>query len=402
MKQCPKCQANVSDSAKFCIKCGFNIKKYEEENSEKSVFCPECGTSFSGGDFCPECGYCVKNEVFDNNNGELFDLLTKWEKYNQELEALKEKDLAPFFYEKMLDGSIKITGLKSPDVLNITVPEGVSEIGEGAFEGCNALVITLNDDLLKIGKRAFANSKSLFNINFPESLMVIGDEAFMGCSELDAELPESVRKVGENVFEGTLGESKKSFLKDYTVGNIVTFGSYYYENENSKAPIEWRVLKREGNRALLASVNALDCKPYLGTTWCNSQLRGWLNGEFFDTAFSKKEQERIISVDNINSLERNTEDKIFLPLILDLTYDPSLYEPYIRDQSTTPYAKTKGFVDKETGGFYCWLRSRASKDGDDKANYFTTFRDHTIRVDRDYLYKTQVVFVRPLTWISLG
>ena len=49
MKNCPKCQVSVSDTAKFCVKCGFNIKKFEEENAARECFCPECGTKFSGG-----------------------------------------------------------------------------------------------------------------------------------------------------------------------------------------------------------------------------------------------------------------------------------------------------------------------------------------------------------------
>ena len=71
MKQCPQCQANVSDTAKFCVKCGFNIKKHEEEMA-KEYFCPECGSkkpeakpvngwkcacgNVAQGNFCPECG----------------------------------------------------------------------------------------------------------------------------------------------------------------------------------------------------------------------------------------------------------------------------------------------------------------------------------------------------------
>ena len=58
MKQCPKCNASIIDTAKFCPKCGVNIKKYEEEHA-KNRFCPECGTPVADGDFCIECGYRV-------------------------------------------------------------------------------------------------------------------------------------------------------------------------------------------------------------------------------------------------------------------------------------------------------------------------------------------------------
>ena len=56
MKQCPNCQANNSDTAKFCDECGFNFKKYEEEQAKKNSLCPLCGAETTGKKFCPECG----------------------------------------------------------------------------------------------------------------------------------------------------------------------------------------------------------------------------------------------------------------------------------------------------------------------------------------------------------
>ena len=72
MKICPSCNATVGDDARFCVKCGFNIKKHEEENN--AIFCPSCGTKFSGGVFCPQCGYNVSKDLAAaNNNTDSFD-----------------------------------------------------------------------------------------------------------------------------------------------------------------------------------------------------------------------------------------------------------------------------------------------------------------------------------------
>ena len=30
---CPKCNAEIKETAKFCTKCGVNLKKFEEQNS---------------------------------------------------------------------------------------------------------------------------------------------------------------------------------------------------------------------------------------------------------------------------------------------------------------------------------------------------------------------------------
>lgn len=68
MKICPECQAKIIDNSKFCVKCGFNIKKFEEENATSEYFCPDCGTKFSGGYFCPECGYNIRLDIVNNES----------------------------------------------------------------------------------------------------------------------------------------------------------------------------------------------------------------------------------------------------------------------------------------------------------------------------------------------
>ena len=62
-KYCPKCNSEVSETAKFCRKCGCNLKENQSENV--TTFCPECGTKCDANDlFCPECGTSLKEETF--------------------------------------------------------------------------------------------------------------------------------------------------------------------------------------------------------------------------------------------------------------------------------------------------------------------------------------------------
>ena len=62
MKLCPNCQVSISDTAKFCNRCGFNVRKYEIENSK--LFCENCGTKIPiDSAFCPECGIAVEEAV---------------------------------------------------------------------------------------------------------------------------------------------------------------------------------------------------------------------------------------------------------------------------------------------------------------------------------------------------
>ena len=114
----------------------------------------------------------------------------------------------------------------------------------------------------------------------------------------------------------------------FTVGNYVTFGEYPQTTAGEDmTPIEWLVLARDGNKALLISRYGLDAQPYntdhTSVTWETCTLRTWLNVTFYNKAFSSDEQAAILttSVDNgknqgyskwSTSGGNNTEDKVFL------------------------------------------------------------------------------------------
>lgn len=115
-------------------------------------------------------------------------------------------------------------------------------------------------------------------------------------------------------------------LKDLQVGDTVLFGKYEQDNNKSNGSerIQWVVLKRDGNKALVISRYALDCKPYNTTeekvTWETCTLRSWLNSTFVNAAFSDAEKSLIPTV--TVSADRNpdedtdpgkaTKDKVFL------------------------------------------------------------------------------------------
>jgi len=96
------------------------------------------------------------------------------------------------------------------------------------------------------------------------------------------------------------------------VGDIIEFGG-----------IEWRVLDRQGRRALIISEYILENRPYHSrlesVTWQDSSLRRYLNDEFYNS-FTSQEQKRIAETRVINNDNpwhgtnggRDTVDKIFL------------------------------------------------------------------------------------------
>ena len=114
----------------------------------------------------------------------------------------------------------------------------------------------------------------------------------------------------------------------FTVGNYVTFGEYPQTAAGEDmTPIEWLILARYGNKALLISRYGLDAQPYntdfTDVTWETCTLRTWLNGTFYNKAFSSAEQAAILTTDVDNSKNqcysgwstnggKNTQDKVFL------------------------------------------------------------------------------------------
>lgn len=170
-------------------------------------------------------------------------------------------------------------------------------------------------------------------------------------------------------FARLTAEKIKAESEKYNVGNVVTFGQYWqtYNRASGKTPIEWIVLRREGNKALLLSKLCLDCKQfntdYNNATWENANIRKWLNLKFINDAFKQKEQERIIasSILNPDNAEyetpggNGTTDKIFL---LSIDEAENLLNREERQAKCTDYAKAQGvWVDSVTDTPYWWLRS---------------------------------------------
>lgn len=114
----------------------------------------------------------------------------------------------------------------------------------------------------------------------------------------------------------------------FAVGNYVSFGTYPQTKAgNDATPIEWLVLARDGDKALLISRYGLDVQPYnkdyTSVTWETCTLRTWLNSTFYNKAFSSAEQAAILTTDVDNSKSQcysiwttsggnNTQDKVFL------------------------------------------------------------------------------------------
>lgn len=165
------------------------------------------------------------------------------------------------FYMSKLNGKIDLPmSVKSIGAYAFTktactdfsLPDRVTEIGEGAFESCNNFrTLNLPRDLKKIGPRAFkdcllsghldiaynvteigdyafSGCTSLTKLTLTSSLQRIGAYAFSGCKWLDCELaiPSSVTEIGDGAFKDCTYLSGKLILP----ANLKKIGSKTFEN----------------------------------------------------------------------------------------------------------------------------------------------------------------------------
>lgn len=194
------------------------------------------------------------------------------------------------------------------------------------------------------------------------------------------------------------------------VGDIITFGNYEQDNKtaNGKEEIEWKVLEKDENgKMFLISRYALDCRHYHSSveqaTWETSDIRSWLNNDFYKTAFDNTERAKIktTTLENRDNADYNTDggndtnDKVFLLSIDEAkAYLPSTVE---RVCIATKYAESQGSqLEGLTRSCRWWLRSPGS----------TLYNASFVKIDGFILQLGTPVSVekrsvRPAMWVEL-
>lgn len=143
--------------------------------------------------------------------------------------------------------------------------------------------------------------------------------------------------------------------RKYAVGSTVTFGRFEQDGnaKNGAEDIEWIVLARNGENALLLSRNALKCKQYSTNwttmNWTNSTMRNFLNGDFYKTAFNAAEQAAMIT----DSAFTDLADPVFI-------LSTSEAERYLKNGdllcAASPAAAAEGVWTDGSGRCWWWLR----------------------------------------------
>ena len=105
-----------------------------------------------------------------------------------------------------------------PNSVAVIIPDGVTEIGDFAFEDCTSLAsITIPKGVTSIGDLAFSDCTSLASVTIGDGVTEIGDLAFSGCTSLaSVTIGDGVTEIGDCTFSGCTS------LASVTIGDGVT------------------------------------------------------------------------------------------------------------------------------------------------------------------------------------
>ncbi len=168
------------------------------------------------------------------------------------------------------------------EITSVIIQEGVTSIGNYAFNGCrNLSAVSLPGGLLEIGMRAFRECSSLTEISLPAGLVSIGDSVFDGCGIRSLVVPESVTSLGNACFWGsglssiTLPNGLTELptqcfdgtnLTDITVpGNVEVLGSYCFRGNWNLEEIHLPAALKEVGYSAFQSCESLTDVYYTGT-----------------------------------------------------------------------------------------------------------------------------------------
>ena len=177
-------------------------------------------------------------------------------------------------------------------VKTVTLPEGITEIGNNAFANCQQLTtMNLPDTITTLGNSAFASSYRLAVPKLPKNLVSIGQIAFGSTASTFNRIPASVQTIGasafmsltqltEITFEGKPTSIASNAFNSCT--NIKTINVPWAKDDPLSATAPWGAT----NATVIYNHVAEATVFYLndGTEWAFEEGMKW--GEFIDSAYN--------------------------------------------------------------------------------------------------------------------
>lgn len=166
-------------------------------------------------------------------------------------------------------------------------------------------------------------------------------------------------------------------IESIQVGDTITFGNFYKQNDLEFEPLEWIILDKNNNELLLITRYAIsdtyfDSNPKINVNpnlkeyfsdWKKSTLRAWANDSFYNSAFAPDEKSKILLSKLILSsnhthdsgINDETDDRIFI-------LSNAEYNAYLKNKSyakcrPTPYTLEKSNCADSYGYCRYWLRT---------------------------------------------
>ena len=182
-------------------------------------------------------------------------------------------------------------------------------------------------------------------------------------------------RVGDTLYFGRYPQSEitDSFEKTKIIQNdmadngLISYNGNLYYREGKRIfeyePIQWRVLSVASDGIYVMSEKMLDSKMYnnvnVPITWADCTLRTWLNGYFYNFAFSSTEKKavkltRLINEDYAgNDGGIDTYDRVWIPSLSDVTNSASGFSRIGTEDDSSRVAL--GTPYRSNG--YWWLRT---------------------------------------------
>ncbi len=142
----------------------------------------------------------------------------------------------------------------------ITLPDSISKMGDGVFDGCKALKnVVLPANLTQIAPYTFRSCTSLVSVTTPEALTEIGACAFQYCYELTSvRIPAGVTSIGKDAF-WACQKMNAVYISDLIAWCNITFAN---ENANPLNYGHQLILNGEVLRKLTVPGSVTTVKPY--------------------------------------------------------------------------------------------------------------------------------------------